>query len=205
MSDITEQKQAEKAIAERTAHLNALIRHSPVAIVSLDVEGRVVMCNPAFEQLFLYQESEILGKAVDDLLTSPELADEARELTRRVGQAEMIHLTTQRRRRDGTRVDVEIHGVPLCVDGNLVSVYGIYQDITERKRAEEALIEERHLLHTLMDNLPDVIYFKDRESRFTRINMAHAKQFGLSDPAQAVGKTDFDFFTAEHAQECLQR
>ena len=72
---------------------------------------------------------------------------------------------------------------------------------TEKKRAEEALIEERHLLHTLMDNLPDMIYFKDRESRFTRINKAHAKLFGLSDPAQAVGKTDFDFFTAEHAQQ----
>jgi PAS domain S-box-containing protein len=74
------------------------------------------------------------------------------------------------------------------------------RDITERKRAAEALIEERHLLHTLMDNLPDVIYFKDRESHFIRINKAHAKEFGLSNPAQAVGKTDFDFFSAEHAQ-----
>ena len=77
----------------------------------------------------------------------------------------------------------------------------VVQDITDRMRAEQALIEERRLLHTLMDNLPDVIYFKDRESHFTRINKAHAKQFGLSDPAQAVGKTDFDFFTAEHAEE----
>ena len=58
----------------------------------------------------------------------------------------------------------------------------------EQVRAEEALIEERHLLHTLMDNLPDTIYFKDRESRFTRINKALAKSFGLSDPAQAVGQ-----------------
>ena len=75
---------------------------------------------------------------------------------------------------------------------------------TERRRAEEALNEERHLLLTLMDNLPDVIYFKDRESRFTRINKALAKQHGLSDPAQAVSKTDFDFFTAEHAQEAYK-
>ena len=73
----------------------------------------------------------------------------------------------------------------------------------ERKRAEEALIEERHLLRTLMDNLPDVIYFKDRESRFTRINKAHAKGFGLSDPAQAIGKTDFDFFAEEHARQAF--
>jgi PAS domain S-box-containing protein len=73
----------------------------------------------------------------------------------------------------------------------------------EQARAEEALIEERHLLHTLMDNLPDAIYFKDRESRFTRINKALAKAFGLKDPTQAAGKIDFDFFTREHAQQAF--
>jgi len=72
---------------------------------------------------------------------------------------------------------------------------------TEMKRAEDALILEKYLLHTLADNVPDMIYFKDRASRFTRINKALAKMFGLSDPAQAVGKTDFDFFAAEHAQK----
>ena len=55
-----------------------------------------------------------------------------------------------------------------------------------------------------MDNLPDVIYFKDRESHFTRINLAHANAFGLSHPDQAVGKSDFDFFTPEHAQEAYR-
>jgi PAS domain S-box-containing protein len=77
----------------------------------------------------------------------------------------------------------------------------LLESAPDAKRAEEALIEERHLLHTLMDNLPDLIYFKDRESRFTRINLAHANAFGLSHPDQAVGKSDFDFFTPEHAQE----
>src|SRR5262249_34639776 len=70
----------------------------------------------------------------------------------------------------------------------------------ERQRAQEALSQERCLLHALMDNLPDNIYFKDAASRFLRINKALTTSFGLSDPAQAMGKTDFDFFTAEHAR-----
>src|SRR5262249_54060399 len=70
----------------------------------------------------------------------------------------------------------------------------------ERQRAEEALSQERCLLHTLMDNLPDTIYFKDAASRFLRINKALTTSFGLSDPAQAIGKTEFDFFTQEHTR-----
>jgi PAS domain S-box-containing protein len=70
----------------------------------------------------------------------------------------------------------------------------------ERQRADEALSQERYLLRTLMDNLPDTIYFKDAGSRFLRINKALTNYFGLSDPVQAVGKTDFDFFTQDHTQ-----
>ena len=139
VSDITDQKQAEKAAAERTAHLNALVRHSPVAIIALDVEGRVVMCNPAFSRLFLYSEKELLGKNVDRVIASGEMAEEAKDLTVRVTQLEAIHVTTRRQRRDGTLVDVELQAVPLSIDRKIVGTYGVYVDVTERKRAEEKL------------------------------------------------------------------
>jgi PAS domain S-box-containing protein len=80
----------------------------------------------------------------------------------------------------------------------------LQQEITERKQAEEALAQEQYLMQALMDNVPDYIYFKDRESRFTRTSKSHAQAFGLSDPAQAVGKTDFDFFTEEHARPAYE-
>ncbi|MEA3341513.1 MAG: GAF domain-containing protein, partial [Chloroflexota bacterium] len=63
---------------------------------------------------------------------------------------------------------------------------------------------EQYLLNALMDNVPDHIYFKDAEGRFTRINKAYAEQFGLSDPTQVVGKTDLDFLTEEHAQSAYE-
>jgi PAS domain S-box-containing protein len=75
------------------------------------------------------------------------------------------------------------------------------RDVREHREAHAALLHERHLLRTLMDNVPDHIYFKDAQGGFTRINKAMAALFGLGDPAQALGKTDFDFFSAEHARQ----
>lgn len=73
----------------------------------------------------------------------------------------------------------------------------------ERQRAESELDRERDLLRTLIDNIPDLVYFKDAASRFTRINKAQARMLGIGDPAEALGKTDFDYFTPEHAQKAF--
>jgi PAS domain S-box-containing protein len=77
------------------------------------------------------------------------------------------------------------------------------QSFQDRKKAEMDLMKEQYLIDALLNNLPDHIYFKDLESRFIRINKAHAIFFGLSDPDQAIGKRDFDFFTDEHARQAF--
>jgi PAS domain S-box-containing protein len=106
-------------------------------------------------------------------------------------------------RKDGQLVPVEENQTLVGAGGEKV-VLSMVRDLTDHKRAEDALMEERRLLHTLMDNLPDLIYFKDRESRFTRINLALAKKLDLGHPSQAIGKTDFDFLPAEHAEAFRQ-
>lgn len=79
------------------------------------------------------------------------------------------------------------------------------QELGERKRAEEALARERDLLHALMDNTPDAIYFKDADSRFVQVNTTQAQVLvGTHDFGKIIGKTDFDFFAAEHAQDAYQ-
>ena len=79
----------------------------------------------------------------------------------------------------------------------------VQQRTSELACTNEELKHERYLLHTLMDNLPQSIYFKDAESRFLRVNKALAKWFGLTNVAEAQGKTDLDFFAAEHARQAL--
>ena len=79
--------------------------------------------------------------------------------------------------------------------------YAVGRDITRRKQAEDALEQEQSLLKAFMDNTTDHIYFKDKESRFIRINKAQMNLFHLSDAQEAIGRTDAEFFTKEHAQQ----
>ena len=72
--------------------------------------------------------------------------------------------------------------------------------IQNKIASDEALLHEQYLMETLMNNIPDHLYFKDTESRFIRISKSNNPSFRIQDSAEAIGKTDFDFFTEEHAQ-----
>lgn len=81
---------------------------------------------------------------------------------------------------------------------------GLEREVAERKRAEEEAGRERDLLHALMDNTPDLIYFKDKESRFARVNRAMAAVLGVDLPEAAVGRSDADFFPPDFARATLE-
>lgn len=74
---------------------------------------------------------------------------------------------------------------------------------SELRQTNQALAHKRDLLQALMDNLPDHIYFKDLDSRFIRINRAHALFLGLQQPEEAIGKCDLDFFPSDASQQKL--
>lgn len=89
-------------------------------------------------------------------------------------------------------------------DGSVDFLSSVMRDLTHRKRLEGELIQERELLHALLDNMPSHIYFKDEEGRFKRVNRSMARLFNMTDPALLIGKTDFDFFAREHAQKAFE-
>lgn len=76
------------------------------------------------------------------------------------------------------------------------------EDVPVRQGPEE-LIDDRYLLDTLLANTPDHVYFKNAESRFLRISDALADWLGLSNPTQAIGRSDFDYFGEEHSQKAF--
>lgn len=119
-------------------YLRSLLENSPIAIVVLDARHRFIMCNPAFETLFQYTPKQLAAEDIDALIAGHEMAEHASRLTRSVLQGNKVHTVAQRRRRDGLTIDVEIYGIPLMVYGELAGVYGLYQDVTERNRAQQA-------------------------------------------------------------------
>jgi len=125
----------ERRVTERTAYLNALIENSPLAIVATDGNERIEMCNPAFETMFLHPRSDALGHALAELIQNP--ADDVSPS--HAGREERVHEVTRRHRIDGSVFDVEILAVPLVIAGRQTGRLTLFQDVTERKRAEEAM------------------------------------------------------------------
>ncbi len=131
------------------ACLQALFEDSPVATVALDARHRVVMCNSAFEKLYRFSPDELMASDLDDLITGPNMRNEASTLSRAVLRGEKVHRVTQRCRRDGIILDVEIHGLPLIVEGTITGVVALYQDMTERNRAQTACQQLSYKLDAL--------------------------------------------------------
>jgi len=72
-----------------------------------------------------------------------------------------------------------------------------------REKTKQHLPSEGELLHAILDNMPDAIYFKDLKSRFLKVNKYWLQKAGHKNPAELKGKTDFDFFTLEHARQAF--
>ncbi len=120
-----------------------LVRNNPVAFAHLDLDDNITSCNPAFERLYGYEEAEVKGRNLDELVTSAETLAEARANTKRAALSGGAFAGTGRRRRkDGSVVDVEIFTIPVTVGGERVGLMALYHDVSEllaaRREAEEA-------------------------------------------------------------------
>jgi PAS domain S-box-containing protein len=119
-------------------YFEVLVQNSPVAIVVLDRDHRVVSCNPGFESLYGYTQPEVIGHNLDDLITTEETRLQAVSYTVQASEDRTVQGFGQRRRKDGSMVDVEVLAVPIIIGGERVGMMGLYHDVTELLSARQA-------------------------------------------------------------------
>src|SRR2546429_233843 len=131
-------------LARQHAYLDALIASTPVAIAVLDGGRSIRSVNPAFETLFGYSAAEAVGAGIDGLIVPESLRSESGELEARARGGEIVRVEVERRRKDGSPIQVRLSAaaVKATAEGALVA---LYEDISDRKAAEQAMRAARDL------------------------------------------------------------
>jgi PAS domain S-box-containing protein len=201
-TEVAERKRAQEALQLSRARLQLHFDRMPIGCIMWNKEFQVASWNPAAQQIFGYTADDVLGKRPRGLIVPTECRESEDEIWYRSLAAENgTHSVNRNLTKDGRQIMCDWTNAPLrSNDGEVLGVLSMVQDVTDRKRMEADLAYERDLLGTLLENVPVVIYFKDKESRFVRVSRSFGQLFQLQDIKLLQGKTDFDFFTREHAQ-----
>jgi diguanylate cyclase (GGDEF)-like protein/PAS domain S-box-containing protein len=174
--------------AERSSldniYFRQLFENSPEAIVLLDNEDRVIDANPSFEQLFDYTVAEARGRRINSLIVPDEMAEQASGLSEDVLNGQIVATETVRRRKDGAKISVRVLGYPIAQDGQQVGIFGIYRDITIRKRFERKL----KLQSAAMNSAANAIFITDYDGKIEWANRAFGRLSGYTE-AEVTGRT----------------
>ncbi|GAC1631559.1 MAG: response regulator [Candidatus Acidiferrum sp.] len=180
VQDVTRRQYSEEQLREKSTYLTTLLEACPIGIVAENAEGKIELSNPAFQELFGYSALEMQGKSIDDLLSPGELREQALGLTQQVLSGTLVHQTVTRKHKSGIPVEVETFGVPFVVDGVLRGLFVLYQDISERLKAQRALRASEEMFRTLTAAAPIGIFRTDGEGRALYVNEKWQAMTGMS-------------------------
>jgi PAS domain S-box-containing protein len=178
VQDITERKRAEEALREANSKLELILNTSPLPITGTDADGRITSWNKAAERLFGWTAEEAVGRMCPTI--PPEQTEEYVGMIRRAMQGETyVGLVHYRQKKDGSLLTCSVSAAPQRnARGEPVGVTIIVEDITERRRAEEALRESRQLLQLVLATLPVGVIVTDQAGDITLANAASKRIWG---------------------------
>ncbi len=180
----TEPKRSARSSEERAAWLDAVLENSPAAIYLKDLRGRYVLVNRQFEEWFTPNGQDIVGKTVHDLYEDRRAETYAAQDREVMDLREVRSYEREYPLPDGTsRTHVIIKFPVLDAGGELFGIGGLTYDITDRKRAEEALRQKEELFRTAIDSLQEGFALFDADDRLVVINEAYKR---LNPVAQKV-------------------
>ena len=203
--DITDRKTAEDARQNYTEIITDLYNNAPIGYHALDATGVFISINDTALNWFKYSRNEIVDKVnFIDLLTPASRVHFSHTFPQlhEVGHIEDIEFEIQCK--DGNTIWV-LGSASAVYDqtGKFIRTRTTLSNITELKKAQQAVAEERNLLRTLIDTIPDYIYVKDLQHRIIIDNAAHAQSVGHDNPADVIGKTDTELVSVEMAAKFM--
>ena len=178
--------QAQKIFSE------SLVQNTPVAIVTGTGGSAVTSWNPAAERLFGYTRDEALGRDLDELITPLEMRSEGSRFRDQIMAGKAVHAVTQRARKDGNLVDVELLSVRVTVPGQEPGYIAIYHDITELTAATREIEESQRRLADIINFMPDAVLVIDREGKVIAWNRAIEEMTGTT-AEEMLGKGDYEY------------
>jgi PAS domain S-box-containing protein len=201
IKDISKLKNAEKKLIESEIKYKTIFENSAVAITLADENGRIISWNKYAEKIFQMSEVDLHLKPVQELYPPKEWDKIKLENIRKKGMQHHLETKIIRKNKELLEVDISI-SVLKNHKGGIIGSICVFKDISEQKRIEKELIIKHDLLKSLLDNIPDCIYFKDKNSKFVVVNKAKAEKSNTTSD-KMIGKTDFDFFNERYANESM--
>jgi PAS domain S-box-containing protein len=195
--DISERKRAEERLRASEEQYRAIFNAAADALVLRDADFRIVDINPAYEALSGYARAEVIG--LDRVVANPPEAEaQMRALHRRALAGEPVLVEAVRLRKDGTRRDVELRGVPIQYRGAPHVLY-VGRDISERKRADEQLRASEEQYRAIFNATTDALVLRDAERRVVDVNPAFFEMSGYT-REEALAGTRWFFAAGDQAE-----
>ncbi len=196
--DITNLKNTERELFDSEEKYRTIFENSAIAITLTDENENIISWNKYTEHLLGMTKEDLYMKPVESLYPIEEWKKIRKQNIRQKGMQHQLETKILRINNEPIDVNISL-SVLKNHEGLIIGSIGVIKDITEQKKIENELEYKHNLLQSLLDNIPDSIYFKDKENRFIKVNKAKAEHSNTK-PEKMIGKTDFDFFLKEEAE-----
>ena len=194
--NVTERKQAE----ERVRLLSSAVEQSSEGIALVDLEGNVLFANNAFASMHGYTQDELIGKHLS-VFHTPEQMPSVEAANRQIGETGEFNGEIWHVHRDGSVFPTLMHNSMLRDEtGTPIGIIGTLRDITDRKRAEQALQQSEERFRTVFETAEDSIFIKNRDLEYIHVNPAMERLFETP-ASELIGRTDVELFGLETGEQ----